>query len=68
MGVQGFIFSGPEVLTAAVEQLEAAQGVNDTPFASVRMTLKPEGEDFVAAVDAFQVSWCEERRPSLCGV
>ena len=29
---EGFILSGEEVITAALEQLEAADGVNETPF------------------------------------
>lgn len=54
---EGFIFSGSEVTVAAVEQLEAAQGVKDTPFVTVRVSLhQNEGEEHPSAsVDAFQV-------------
>mmetsp|Transcript_8447 Transcript_8447/g.14333 ORF Transcript_8447/g.14333 Transcript_8447/m.14333 type:complete len:438 (+) Transcript_8447:115-1428(+) len=39
---QFFHLSGLEVLTAAELQLEAAQGVNDTSFVTVKVTLTPE--------------------------
>ena len=45
-------------MTAAMEQLEAAQGVKETPFATVRVSLAPAeegGEATVAHFDAFQV-------------
>lgn len=68
---KGFVFSGLEVLTAAAEQLEAANGVAETPFVTIRVSLeqpegKEEGEDggeaaagvpeMVTHFDAFQVS------------
>lgn len=62
---KGFVFSGLEVLTAAAEQLEAAQGVQETPFVTIRVSLEQEeakeGEEFTAVggmvthFDAFQV-------------
>lgn len=33
---EGFLFSSAEVITAATLQLEAADGVNDTPFVTVK--------------------------------
>lgn len=66
---EGFIFSGLEVMLAAMGQLEAADGVKETPFVTVRVSLAPaekvEGEEgkeggptapSVAHFDAFQVS------------
>lgn len=41
---QFFHLTGLEVLTAAELQLEAAQGVNDTSFVTVKVTLTPEDE------------------------
>ena len=55
---EGFIFSGNEIMTAAVEQLEAAQGVKETPFATVRVSLAVEEGETVVHVDAFQVWAC----------
>lgn len=68
---KGFVFSGLEVLTAAAEQLEAAQGVGETPFVTIRVSLEKEeaakegeGEEAAAGAgagatvthfDAFQV-------------
>jgi nuclear protein localization protein 4 homolog len=68
---KGFVFSGLEVLTAAAEQLEAAQGVQETPFVTIRVSLerqeaeggKEEGKEkekekegeMVTHFDAFQV-------------
>lgn len=34
---EGFLFSSAEVITAATLQLEAADGVNDTPFVTVKV-------------------------------
>jgi len=50
---EGFFFSGNEVLTAAELQLEAAGGVEETPFVTVKVTLNAEGE---TQVEAYQVS------------
>lgn len=35
---EGFLFSSAEVITAATLQLEAADGVNDTPFVTVKVS------------------------------
>ena len=40
----GFVLSGDEVVAAALEQLEAAQGVEETPFVTVRVTVNEAGE------------------------
>lgn len=48
-----FHLTGLEVLTAAELQLEAAQGINDTPFVTVKVTLT---EDNKVHVYACQVS------------
>ena len=50
---EGFILSGEEVITAALEQLEAADGVNETPFVTVRVSVAETGE---ASFEAYQVS------------
>lgn len=50
---QFFHLSGLEVLTAAELQLEAAQGVHDTSFVTVKVTLTPEDQ---VDVHACQVS------------
>mmetsp|Transcript_29141 Transcript_29141/g.38327 ORF Transcript_29141/g.38327 Transcript_29141/m.38327 type:complete len:447 (+) Transcript_29141:71-1411(+) len=50
---EGFMFSNAEILTAAELQLEAANGVEDTPFVTVKVTLDDEGNSHF---DAFQVS------------
>lgn len=34
---EGFLFSSAEVITAATLQLEAADGINDTPFVTVKV-------------------------------
>lgn len=34
---EGFLFSAAEVITAATLQLEAAEGINDTPFVTVKV-------------------------------
>lgn len=68
---KGFFFSGPEVLFAAEQQLEAAQGVNDTPFVTVKVTLDAESR---AVVESFQVRSCvrcyltHPRNACLCSV
>lgn len=48
-----FFFSGLEVLYAAEQQLEAAGGIADTPFVTVKVTLNDEGQ---SVIEAFQVS------------
>lgn len=48
-----FIMSGEETIRAAMEQLEAAQGVAKTPFVSVRVTVNEKGE---SNFEAYQVS------------
>jgi hypothetical protein len=48
-----FFFSGPEILFTAEQQLEAAEGVEDTSFVTVKVTLD---ENSQAVVEAFQVS------------
>lgn len=50
---EGFLFSSAEVITAATLQLEAADGINDTPFVTVKVTADEDGS---AHFDAFQVS------------
>jgi hypothetical protein len=42
----------PEILFAAEQQLEAADGIEDTPFVTVKVTLD---ENSMAVVEAFQV-------------
>ena len=49
----GFQFSAAEVIMAAELQLECAQGVEETPFVTVRVTV---GDDGNVIVEAFQVS------------
>mmetsp|Transcript_12430 Transcript_12430/g.20610 ORF Transcript_12430/g.20610 Transcript_12430/m.20610 type:complete len:444 (+) Transcript_12430:118-1449(+) len=49
----GFVLSAAEVLMAAELQLEAAGGVEDTPFVTVKVT---QGDDGNTSVEAFQVS------------
>lgn len=47
---EGFLFSSAEVITAATLQLEAADGINDTPFVTVKVSQQgmcPEGACFV---------------------
>lgn len=48
-----FYFSGAEVLFAAEQQLEAAGGVADTPFVTVKVTLDEKNQ---SQVEAFQLS------------
>eukprot|EP00968_Pinguiococcus_pyrenoidosus_P021130 scaffold2679_cov251-Pinguiococcus_pyrenoidosus.AAC.2 len=50
---EGFHFSSPEVFMAAEQQLEAAEGVGDTPFVTVKVTCDAEGR---ALVEGYQVS------------
>ncbi len=49
----GFVLSAAEIIMAAEFQLEAAGGIAETPFVTVKVTL---GDDGNAAVEAFQVS------------
>jgi nuclear protein localization family protein 4 len=49
----GFVFSASEVIMAAEMQLEAAGGIEETPFVTVKVTT---GEDGNVSVEAFQVS------------
>jgi len=49
-----FNFSGAEIVEAAEQQLIAAQGVNDTPFVTVKVTIDPKTNKPFA--DAFQIS------------
>lgn len=50
---KGFTFSTAEVLMASELQLEAADGVNKTPFVTIKVTVNEEGE---ANFEAFQMS------------
>lgn len=47
-----FHFSGAEAMFAAEQQLEAAQGVNETPFVTMKLTINEKHE---IIVEAFQV-------------
>ena len=47
-----FHMSGSEVIFAAEQQLECANGIEDTPFVTVKVTL---GEDSNPVVEGFQV-------------
>lgn len=49
----GFVLSAAEIVMAAELQLEAAGGVEETPFVTVKVT---QGEDGNISVEAFQVS------------
>jgi nuclear protein localization family protein 4 len=49
----GFVLSAAEVIMAAELQLEAAGGVEETPFVTVKVTT---GKDGNVSVEAFQVS------------
>jgi len=50
---KGFSFSAHEIILAAEFQLHAADGVNKTPFVTIKVTLNDQGH---VEVDAFQVS------------
>ena len=50
----GYVMSSAEVLLAAEQQLEAAGGVQETPFVTVMVS--PKADDGTVAVEAFQVS------------
>jgi nuclear protein localization family protein 4 len=49
----GLILTTAEILMAAEFQLEAAGGVNETPFCTIKVTKGPDGN---VSVEAFQVS------------
>lgn len=49
----GFVLNASEVIMAAEMQLEAAGGVNETPFVTVKVTASDDGN---VSVEAFQVS------------
>ena len=49
----GFVMSAAEIIMAAEFQLEAAGGIEETPFVTVKVTV---GDDGNASVEAFQVS------------
>ena len=49
----GFFLSGAEIISAAEQQLLSADGVKDTSFVTVRVTLD---EDSKVLVEGFQVS------------
>lgn len=50
---KGFFFSGTELMFAAEQQLESAQGINDTSFVTVSVTVNEEG---LTDISAYQVS------------
>jgi len=50
---KGFHFSGAEIMFAAEQQLEAAQGVGDTPFVTMKLTIDETSQ---ISVEAYQVS------------
>ena len=50
--ISSFHFSNAEILCAAEQQLEAAQGINETLFVTFKLTLDSEGKPLV---DAWQV-------------
>jgi nuclear protein localization family protein 4 len=50
---EGFVLSASEIIMAAEYQLEAADGVNETPFVTIKVA---KGQDGSVAVEAFQVS------------
>jgi len=50
---KGFNFSNAEILATAEHQLEAAGGVNDTTFVTVKVTMNDQGE---MISEAYQVS------------
>ena len=50
---EGYVLSSSEIITAAELQLEAADGVKETPFCTIVVAPKADG---VVSVEAFQVS------------
>lgn len=72
----GLVFSAAEIIMAAELQLEAADGIEETPFVTVKVS---KGKDGTVGVEAFQVSQqcmamvAEEaleigNNPSVCNV
>ena len=72
----GLVFSAAEIIMAAELQLEAADGIEETPFVTVKVS---KGKDGTVGVEAFQVSQqcmamvAEEaleigNNPSVCSV
>ena len=59
---KGFFLSGAEVITAAELQLEAADGVEETPFVTVMVSLNEENNVFV---EGFQVCF-ENYKEGIC--
>lgn len=57
MFLERFHFSGAETMFAAEQQLEAANGVNDTPFVTMKLTIDEKSQ---IIVEAYQVS-CESK-------
>ena len=57
----GFFLSGPEVICAAELQLEAAGGVEETSFVTIKVTLDAENqvivEGFQARLDEMRYSY-----------
>lgn len=47
-----FHFSGPEIMFTAEQQLEAAGGIGDTPFVTMKLTIDEKSQ---IIVEAFQV-------------
>ena len=74
---KGYTLSAAEIIMAAEFQLEAASGVNETPFVTVTVAPAPDG---TVSVEAFQVSQqcmamvaeealeVDERDPKVCVV
>lgn len=50
---EGFVFSGAEIIKTAEYQLEAADGVEKTPFVTVKVTVDQNGQ---SNFEAYQVS------------
>lgn len=53
---KGFFFSAAEIITAAEFQLECAEGVAETPFVTVKVTLNEENNVFVEGFQVFKIS------------
>jgi len=54
-----FHFSWAETLFAAEQQLEAAQGVNDTPFVTMKLTVDEKGQIIVEAYQVIYLFYCQ---------
>ena len=50
---EGYVLSASEIIMAAEYQLEAGQGINETPFVTIKVA---KGQDGNVSVEAFQVS------------